>query len=82
MGNKGIDQLTFFFRDFQNRKNPRPAIAQPRRSKVLGSGTGVGVTANAEDKGIIDMSTAVVKILFIIVGIFLSIWIIDFSVSA
>jgi len=47
-------------------------MAQPRSSRVLGSGTGVAM-ANAEDRGIIDSSTAVVRILFIIESVFLSV---------
>jgi hypothetical protein len=64
--------IFFFFLDFQNRKNPSPAMAQPRSNRVLGSGIGIGSIANAEDKGVMDISTAVVRILFMI-SMFLSI---------
>jgi hypothetical protein len=65
-----IDQRPFFFLDFQYRKNPSPAMAQPRSRRVLGSGAGVADSvANEEDRGIIDINTAVVKILFIIAAL-------------
>lgn len=46
-------------------------MAQPRSRSVLGSGVGIGSSANEEDSGSMDIITVVVKILFIVASTYL-----------